>query len=499
MTTDSLRLHIRDLSVSFGAHRALEGLELELRAGRILALLGANGSGKSTTVKALTGINPVEDGAEVTLHGHALQMGSLSPVEAQRRGIRVVHQEAPLVAALTVAEAMAMQLGFPTAAGFVLTTRMLREAQRHLDAFDIDIDPRRLCGTLTPSERALVSLAVALADIAVDDAVLILDEATASLSTGDARRFLVHVAEAASRGLAVLMVTHRLPEVQEFCDDIVVLRDGRRVASFDHSSYDEIRIVHAMVGGTTAPARATVSASRTVGDIVLSAVGLAGGAVDGATFHASRGSIVGVAGRVGGGASDVLRLVAGVERVEGGVIALHGQTVRIRDPRDAVRRGVFYISSDRLTEGGVLPLSVFENLILPRTERYGLHTAKATGDAGRMMTTLDIRPASTSVALGTLSGGNQQKVLLARWLLLDPVVLLLDDPTVGVDPHTREVMFEQFRALADRGCTLLFRSSEPEQIARLCDRVLVLRDGRIVDELTDDRVTTEEVSLATFN
>jgi ABC-type sugar transport system ATPase subunit len=499
MTAAQPRLSVRDLSVSFGAHRALDSLTLDIQPGRILGLLGANGSGKSTTVKALTGINPVEPGAQLALDGAPLSTATLTPGEAQRRGIRVVHQEAPLVAALTVAESMAMQLGFPTVGGVLRSNQMIADAQRRLDMFDVDIDPRQLCSTLSPAERALVSLAIALADIAEDKALLILDEATASLSTDDARRFLEHVSEATTRGLAVLMVTHRLPEVAEFCDDIVVLRDGHRVATFDRESFDERDIVHAMVGEASTPARAATSSAGGPSAVTsLRVRGLTGGPVRNAGFTAERGSIIGFAGRAGGGASDVLRLIAGVTPMDRGEIEVLDRPVRVRHPKDAVDAGIFYISSDRLTEGGVLTLSVLDNLTLPRAERYGVRTGRRLADAERMVQALDIRPGDVSAPLSTLSGGNQQKVLLARWLLLDPTILLLDDPTVGVDPHTREVMFDTFRALAETGCTLLFRSTEPEQLARLCDRVLVIRDGMIADELTGARLTTEEVSLATF-
>lgn len=500
MNTDNPRLMVRNLSVSFGTHRALDNLDLDIKAGHTLALLGANGSGKSTAVKALSGINKVETGAHVQMRGREISMDTLTPIEAQRQGLRVVHQEAPLVAALTVAEAMAMQLGFPTTFGMVRTATMLEQARNRLDAFDIRIDPRRLCGTLTPSERSLVSLAIALADVRVDEAVLVLDEATASLPTEEAHRFLVHVAEAAGRGLAVLMVTHRLAEVEEFCDEVVVLRDGKCVAEFGPESFDEVAIVQAMVGDEMLEGNTFCSADSTsTSNISMSISDLGGGALASASFEVREGTILGVAGRPGGGASDLLRLIGGIDRHTSGEIRLQEKIVQIRNPRDAVTRGIFYISSDRLTEGGVLPLTVFDNLILPLNERYGLRTKSAHHDAEQMVSTLDIKPFDTSVAFSTLSGGNQQKVLLARWLLLEPVILLLDDPTVGVDPHTREIMFEQFRMLASRGCTLIFRSSEPEQIARLCSRVLVVRDGRIVDDLTGDRITTEEVSLATFN
>ena len=242
------RLSVRSLSVRFGTHLALDSLDLDVPPGRIVALLGANGSGKSTTVKALSGVNPVSSGCRVSVGGVVLTADALNPITTRRRGIRVVHQEAPLIADLTVAETVAVNLGFPTVGGFIRWKKLTEKTLRRLGEFGVDIDPARLCRSLNPSERALVSLAIALGDIEVNSAVLILDEATASLSTADATRFLDHVRGAADRGLAVLMVTHRLPEVRRYCDEMLVLRDGVTVARFDRESFDERAVVHAMVG-----------------------------------------------------------------------------------------------------------------------------------------------------------------------------------------------------------------------------------------------------------
>ena len=239
---------MRGFSVRFGAHLALDSLDLDVSAGKIVALLGANGSGKSTTVKALLGINSVSSGCHISIRGVVLTGDELNPATMRRCGIRVVHQEAPLITDLTVAEAIAVNLGFPTVGGFIRWKKLTQETFWRLGEFGVDIDPSRLCQNLSPSERALVSLAIALGDIDVASAVLILDEATASLSTADATRFLDHVREAADRGLAVLMVTHRLSEVRKYCDEMVVLRDGVTVARFDRESFDEREVVHAMVG-----------------------------------------------------------------------------------------------------------------------------------------------------------------------------------------------------------------------------------------------------------
>jgi ABC-type sugar transport system ATPase subunit len=498
MTVEA-RLSVRGLSVVFGEHRAVDSLDLDIAPGEVVALLGANGSGKSTTVKALTGINPIRPGATIRLRGEALDPTALSPVESVRRGIRVVHQEAPLVADLTVAEAMALHEGFPTTAGIIRGRELERRTRERLDAFDIDIEPGRLCRELTPAERASVSLSIALAEIREDQAVLILDEATASLSTDDAARFLVRVREAADRGLAVLMVTHRLPEVRAHADHTIVLRDGVAVAHFGREDFDEVEVVHAMVGpGGRQAVVGEVGDADTTAMPALIATGLGGPGLESVELRIARGEILGVTGRAGGGAAELLRLLGGIETPTVGLVEVDGEPAVIRDPRAAIDLGIFYISANRLAEGGVPTLSVAENLTLPRTERYGFGTRRARADVERMMGMLDVRPSDPDVPFGSLSGGNQQKVLLGRWLLLEPRVLLLDDPTVGVDPQTRQTIFETLDLLAARGTAIVLRSSEPEQLARACSRVLVIRDGRIAGELTGDDVNTEEISLVTY-
>jgi ABC-type sugar transport system ATPase subunit len=298
------------------------------------------------------------------------------------------------------------------------------------------------------------------------------------------------------------MVTHRLQEVRDCCDRTIVLRDGVVVERRTRSDFDERAVVNAMVGegdgvvaGGAAVARSGPAAAATA---ALTVRGLRGPGVAGVDLRVDAGEILGVTGRSGGGASELLRAVAGMEpRTAGEVVLGDGPPLR-RGTRAAVEHGVVYLSADRLSEGGVASMTVGENLVLPRIERYGLFGRGKAADIERMIALLDIRPADPDARFGTLSGGNQQKVLLARWLLLEPRLLVLDDPTAGVDPGTRERLFELLRRLADDGLGVLLRSTEPEQLARLCRRVLVMRDGAVARTLDAERVNTEEISLATY-
>lgn len=494
------RLSIRNLSVSFGGNPALNSLDLDVLPGTVVALLGANGSGKSTAVKALSGINPIEPGSTIRMNGAAFDINTLTPTESKLFGIRVIHQEAPLISCITVAEAFALENGFPTKMGFIQKKELLRQSEKLLTEFGIKIAVDRLCRTLSPAERSLVSLAMALGDIDVSKALLILDEATASLSTTEAGVFLNQIRILADRGLSVLMVTHRLPEVREYCDEAIVLRDGVRVKSFTKSNFDEREVVHAMVGPDS---REILSSQEEVeraeeGHNSIEVNNFQSEGIDGASFSVAHGEILGVTGRPGGGASELLRLLAGIEPLIEGTLEIGNLQTKIRHPRDAINSGIYYISADRLLEGGVAAMTVAENLILPKNERYGLKRTKAAKDVAYVMSMLDIRPSNPFVSFGNLSGGNQQKVLLARWLLLRPRVLLLDDPTVGVDPNTRETIFQTLQTLSSNGTTILLRSSEPEQLARLCERVMIVRDGHIVMELDKNQMTIEEISVAAY-
>jgi ABC-type sugar transport system ATPase subunit len=496
------RLSAAGISVTFNGVTVLRDADLDIGGGEILGLLGANGSGKSTMVKVLTGVYRADHGAAITVNGTTLRPEHYGPLAARASGIRVVHQEAPLVPLLTVAETVALELGFATAGGFIHVRNTVARARRVLAEHGIEIDPARTAASLSASERATVSLALALADVEPERAILILDEATASLSTAEAHGFLELVRREAEAGLAVLMVTHRLPEVSEFCDRVMVLSDGEVVERCEAAGLDERRILRSMVGrsGEVEPVEPVAApALETHPDGAAVAVtGLRGGSLRGVDLSVRPGEILGIAGRAGGGAADVLRLLAGMDPRKGGDVSIGGDRVSGSGPRPALMKGIVYVSADRLREGGIASMSVAENLVLPRVERYWLDRGREAEDVARMIELLDIRPSDPKAKFGTLSGGNQQKVLIARWLLLEPRVLVLDDPTAGVDPNTRELLFGLLRRSADDGLSIVIRSTEPEQLARLCDRVLVLRDGEIVKSLERGLVNTEEISLATF-
>jgi ribose transport system ATP-binding protein len=306
------------------------------------------------------------------------------------------------------------------------------------------------------------------------------------------------------------MVTHRLAEVQDVCDRVLVLRDGQLVHEAGKGEMAPRDLIHHMVWRpgahrvSSAEVRHEAIASatpvaQTQGEAALELVNLVGSGLKASTLRLRPGEIVGVVGRRDGGARALLRLVSGIDTPISGHVFVDGVRLpSVRHPRFALRHGITYLSSDRDIEGGIASMSVRENLTLPTAGRYWRRRSAERRDAREMIDLLDIRPADLNALFGRLSGGNQQKVLLGRWLLMPPRVLVLDDPTSGVDPTTRERIFETLRRLSDAGVAILFGSTEPEQLVRLCSRVLVMRDGVIAEELSGPNLETETISLASL-
>lgn len=496
-----MAVDVRSVCKTFAGVRALQRVTLNIPDGDVTAVVGANGSGKSTLAKVLSGVYRPDSG-DLTV-GRATSGGFHSPSEATAAGVRIVHQEAPLVNALSVAEAMAMFSRYPTGAGGRIRWRELaRWARANLEQLNVAIDPRQPCSSLSSAERALVSLAVALGAGAPH--LLILDEVTAALTEGEAATYLGRMRTIAERGGAVMMVTHRLGELR-YADRVVVLRDGQVVASYT-GVVDEEHLIADMVGDRTYRAQGRISTlgqrpevarlweedakrtalarSATRAGEVLSVRGLCGSTVHELDLTVARGEIVGVAGLRGSGVDELPYLLTGNRSRRAGEVLVAGQLLpRRATPADARRLGISFLPADRLRQGGVAALQVSTNVILPDIRRFWHRPGRERAVTEAVIAALDVRPPSAAMRFGNLSGGNQQKVLLGKWLRLAPAVLILDDPTNGVDPGARRVLFEGVFEAARAGMGVLLLSSEPEQLVLHCERVLVLREGRLAHEL----------------
>jgi ribose transport system ATP-binding protein len=504
---------LEHISKTFPGTKALDDVSIEIAPGTIHALLGENGSGKSTAVKVLAGAHQPDSGT-VVVGGRRLD-GLSSPAEAGRAGIRALHQEAPLIGTLTVAECVALFHHYPQGLGWRVRWRtLMRETRALLEELDIPVDPRTLAAQLTPIERTQVGLAIVLGRSRMDTQLLVLDEATAALPEGDAESFLARVAEIAGSGLAVLMVTHRLRELA-FADRLTVLRNGRVVFAAAAEGQTDDFLVAQMVGdGRPAPASGPALAdgvppespiarfwsarpgrAPTHGAPALQVDGLSASVLRDLSFTIAPGEIVGAAGLRDSGVQELPLVLAGAQGHTAGSIRVDGAALGRRfGPRQALAAGIALVPGDRLNQGGVRSLSVRDNVVLPEARRYWHRRARESRAVEDVIETFDVRPRSPDAQFGQLSGGNQQKVILGKWLLLRPRVLILDDPTYGVDPGARREIFRALRVAAGQGIGILMLSTEPEQLVALCQRVMVLRGGSIATELRDSDLNLQTLT-----
>jgi len=472
----------------FEGVRALQNANLEVRPGEIHALLGENGAGKSTLVKILAGmIHP--DSGTIQLGGEPVHLAT--PRAADRAGIAVLHQELAIIPTLTVAENIA--LGHtPSRASFVQWTALRRLARTQLDRLGQDIPTDRLAGGLSPIRQTMVALARTLVTKA---RVLILDEPTAALTESEISRLFEILRMLRDEGVAIIYVSHRLEEVFDLADRYTVMRNGATVATGDIAATSMDEVIRAMVGrepGELYPPRST-----SAGPVVLEVSGVGGARVGGVDLSVRAGEIVAIGGLAGSGRSELLRLLAGAQRRTAGQIRVDGRTVPARGVAAALAAGIAYVPEERRTDGVDLGASISDNIAvanLPALSHGGWMSARLALDlARRSIEAFAIRASSPHQAVGQLSGGNQQKVVLAKVLARNPRVLLIDEPTRGIDVGARAEIYRLLRTLADAGTAIVMVSSDLPELVGLADRVLVVRSGRIVTEVAAEKASDESL------
>ncbi len=487
-------LEMRGICKYFPGVRALEKVDFTLREGEIHALMGENGAGKSTLIKVLTGVYPM-DGGEVMLSDHFVHIRS--PQDAQNVGIATVYQEITLCPNLTVAENM--YIG--RTKGALTDWRMMNSsAGRLLEELGIPVSPKEQLGNCSIAVQQMVAIARA---VDMDCKVLILDEPTSSLDEQEVQKLFNLMRDLKKKGVGIIFVTHFLEQVYEVCDRITVLRDGKLVGEYVIEDLPRVQLVSKMLGKDFDD----MADIKTEGDAdridlselpVYQANNLTGTTgIKPFDFEIHAGEVNGFTGLLGSGRSESVRAIFGADRVVGGTVKMHGKTVKIRKPLDAMKHGISYLPEDRKLDGIVGDLSVRDNIILALQVMKGFFRpfsrAQAEKFADYYIKLLNIKTASQDTPIKSLSGGNQQKVILARWLLADPVYLILDEPTRGIDVGTKVEIQKLVLKLAAEGKSVTFISSEIDEMIRTCSRLIVMRDGKVVGELKGDDLNQNKI------
>jgi ribose transport system ATP-binding protein len=490
--TRELVVRLRGISKEFPGVKAVNGVDLEILPGEVHALAGENGAGKSTLMKILSQVERPTEG-EVEISGEKVVFRG--PGYAQSLGVAMVYQEFALAPHLSVAENLFLGRE-PTRAGFVNRRKEKEKARELLGRVGLEVDPGRLVSSLTVAEQQRVEIAKALA---IEAKVLILDEPTATLAEKEIEGLFEVIQDLASRGIAILYISHRLDEIFRIANRVTVMRDGKVVDTVPASELDEEKLVRLMVGrevGNLYP-----KSEAEIGEVVLRVSGISRGTVlQDCSFEVRSGEILGFAGLVGAGRTELARAVFGADPVDSGAVELEGEEVRIKDPQTAIEAGIGYLTEDRKGEGLALQLGVAQNITLAHVPvRAGfLDLGAERRTARRRRDELNIRTPSIRRRVQVLSGGNQQKVVVAKWLETRAKVLFFDEPARGIDVGAKAEMFGLIGDLAKEGRAIVLISSYLPELLNMCDRILVMREGRVAGTLSREEFSEERViALAT--
>jgi simple sugar transport system ATP-binding protein len=489
-------LEMRGICKYFPGVRALQDVDFTLRKGEIHALMGENGAGKSTLIKVLTGVYP-KDGGEVHIEGVDGPAVIRSPQDAQNAGISTVYQEITLCPNLSVAENM--YIG--RTKGAVTNWRKMNSgAGKILESLGIPASPTQQLGTCSIAVQQMVAIARA---VDMECKVLILDEPTSSLDDQEVQKLFVLMRDLRKKGVGIIFVTHFLEQVYEVCDRITVLRDGQLVGEYVIEDLPRVKLVSKMLGKelddmADIKGESGGAAISQEGAPVLEAQGLCSNAgIKPFNFSIRKGEVNGFTGLLGSGRSECVRAIFGADRVTGGTVKMDGKEVKIKKPLDAMKQGIGYLPEDRKGDGIVGDLSVRENIILAYQVMKGffhpVSRAQAEAFADNYIQLLEIKTASADTPIKSLSGGNQQKCILARWLLTDPKYLILDEPTRGIDIGTKIEIQKLVLRLAEKGTSATFISSEIDEMLRTCSRLIVMRDRKAVGELSGEDLTQTKI------
>ncbi len=495
-------LRLWDLSKTFGGQKALDGASLEISQGEVHGLLGQNGSGKSTLIKVLAGFHSPDAGSRLQMHGADVPL-PLAPGAFRKYRMSFVHQHLGLIPSVSVLENLLLGRLAERDAWAVNWVAERRAARRLFTSYDIAFDPEARVADIAPVERALLAIVRAVTEMSEEDGVgdglLVLDEPTPFLPKRDVDRLFQLVRAVVAKGASVIFVSHDVDEVMEITDRATVLRDGKVVATIDTRSATKGDLIEAIVGRRLAPLTPPAPpAARGPSHAVVH--NLSGGTVELFSLDLASGEVVGVTGLIGSGYDEIPYLIYGARRARGGTLDLGGRGVELSEmtPRAAIRHGVVLVPADRANAAVIGLLPVTDNVTMPTLasgfkpwllDRRGMIAAAAA-----MVRRFEVRPADPSMPMASLSGGNQQKVVLAKWFQMEPKLILLDEPTQGVDIGARQTVFRRIASAAATGAAVLCASSDYEQLAAICSRVLIFAAGRVVATLVGAEISKEAIA-----
>lgn len=489
MADQDMILEIKNVSKAFPGTQALDGVSLSVRRGEVHAILGENGAGKSTLMLILAGVHR-KDSGEIWLEGRPIEIQD--PHHAQTLGIAMVHQDLSLAPPLSVAENMFANRQPLNRLGMIDYGKLYEQTRQALAQFEIDVDPRRAVRDLSVAYQQVVEIATALSRNAK---VLILDEPTSALTEHETAILFRIIRQLCQQGVTILYISHKLSEIMDIADRFTVLRDGKVVGTLNTRDATQDDIVRMMVGrdlGQYYP-----DAGRPTDECLFEVRNLTGRNFRDISFRLYRGEVLGMAGLAGAGRTDLARAIFGAEPLDSGEIFLHGRKVVIHSPADAVRLGIGYVPEDRKEAGLFLSLTVRENTVAASLRQFSnsvfMDHRRVQAAVSDIVRNLDIKTPSLEQQVMNLSGGNQQKVMLAKWLVINPKVLIVDEPTRGVDVGVKADVHRLLRDLANQGVGVIMISSELPEVLGMSDRVLVMREGRLVGEVPRAEATEERV------
>ena len=490
-------LEMKGIVKSFGPVKALKGVDLDLRAGEVHALMGENGAGKSTLMKVLTGIHDANEG---TIHYNGKQVTYSKPKDAMEDGIVIVHQELNMMNHLTVAQNIFIGREEFRHNWLIDDGASIKKAKKLFDLLKLDINPTEKVGNLTVGKQQMVEIAKALS---MDAKVIVFDEPTAALTESEINELFVIIDDLRSKGVGIIYISHRMDEIARITDRVTVMRDGEYVGTVNTKDTTKDEIIAMMVGRTIYEDPKAASAVADDAPVVLEVKNLnAGSSVKDVSFQLRKGEILGFSGLMGAGRTEVARLLFGADKKESGTISVNGKEVTINSPQDAIREGIGYLSEDRKRYGCIVDMTIANNTVMTNLDKYIKGGLIDDGEiikvSDEFVKQLRTKTPSSKQLVRNLSGGNQQKVVIAKWLEQNSDILIFDEPTRGIDVGAKSEIYSLMNELVAQGKSIIMISSELTEILRMSDRIVVMCEGRKTGELDISQATQERIlALAT--